>query len=380
MGLSKYEVKDIRNATLNMEENPELAEIKGTFYYDETNNSRKFWLMKEDGFNCPENENFVLGGVMYFGNGSNSDVDQLFKDLRIQKTAKEVKLKHIANGTFLECLNSDKLNFFLNWLYESDLYLHYSSINNLYFALVDIVDSCLGDIEIQAYGEDGINMLKSELFRLASDNFQEFYSFLYAYNYPNVASDKAREFCDYIITMIDMDEEKIFWMECLRQLIKQGKRKEELTFLKDNKKSTIIDDYSDFYIRAAYIFKNSYHTFDKEDEVERRLANVELYHGEEKLSNYRFLDSKTNKMIWISDIITGLIGKYFTYINDIKIQNIDDSLNKLTEKQRECLNLFSRIIMKSDSKNYMFIHPSLSIYEHSKSAKVLEAALTYTSK
>ena len=39
-------------------------------------------------------------------------------------------------------------------------------------------------------------------------------------------------------------------------------------------------------------------------------------------------------MIWISDIIIGLVGKYFTYVNDIKIQDIDDSLNRLTKSEK----------------------------------------------
>lgn len=361
--------------------NPAMADIKGNFYYDETNNHRKFWLKTEDGFNCPTNENFILGGVMHFGIENNCDVDQLFQDLRIQKTAKEVKFQHIAKGeTFFDYLTSDKLIFFLNWLYKSELYVHYSNINNFYFALVDIVDSALGAVEIRSYGLEGINMLKNELFILASDNFKEFYSFLYKYNYPNVKFNQVGEFCEYIINMIDIQDNKTFEVECLRKLLKKAKRKKELVFLTNNQKSTILDDYVAFYIRPIYIFKNSYHTFDGEDEIEKKISDMGIYYLDEKLSNYKFVDSKENKMIWISDIIVGLIGRYFKFINDIKIQDIDDSLTKLTNKQKNCLNLFSRIIMKSDIKNYMLIDSSLSFYEHSKCARVLEIALTYASE
>ena len=307
---------------------------------------------------------------MHYNDKSSADIDKLFRDLSIQKTATEVKLKHLASGDFLECLNSSKLIFFLNWLYKSDLYLHYSSINNFYFSLVDIVDSCLGDIEKKAYGKHEMDMLKSELFRLASDNFEDFYNFLYSYDYPNIKPDKVSSFCDHIIGMIEMSE-KTFWTECLMQLIKVGKKKEGLIFLENNKNLTTIDNYLHIYIRPIYTFINSYHILDNEDHIEKLLAEIELNYGHVKLNNYNFLDSKKSKMIWISDIIIGLVGKYFTYVNDIKIQDIDDSLNRLTKNQKKCLSLFNRIIIKSHNKNYMLIHSSISRYEHEKVGKIL---------
>lgn len=175
-------------------------------------------------------ENFILGGVMHYNDKSSTDIDKLFRELSIQKTATEVKLKHLTSGEFLECLNSSKLTFFLNWLYKSDLYLHYSSVNNFYFSLVDIVDSCLGDIERKVYEKHELDILKSELFRLASDNFEEFYNFLYSYDYPNIKPDKVCNFCDHIIGMIEMDKNKTFRTEYLKQLIQVGKKRKGLFF------------------------------------------------------------------------------------------------------------------------------------------------------
>ena len=113
---------------------------KCTFYYDESNNIRKLWLDEND-FNAPIDSDFVLGGVMYFGDKSTADVDSLKTKLRLQKSAKEMKFKHISKAkSFLECLNEEKVLFFLQWLYDSDLYIHFSNVNNLYFAIVDIID------------------------------------------------------------------------------------------------------------------------------------------------------------------------------------------------------------------------------------------------
>ena len=64
-----------------------------TFYYDETNNIRKFYVRKID-FNSYFNSNFVLGGLVY--QRSSPNIKLLFDRLNLQKNITEVKLKHIA--------------------------------------------------------------------------------------------------------------------------------------------------------------------------------------------------------------------------------------------------------------------------------------------
>ncbi len=84
-------------------------DISFNFYYDETNNIRKFYV-KEANFNSCFTANFVLGGMVYEGTSPN--VNSLISKLNLQKTVKELKFKHIATGKFLNCLNSEKLNIF----------------------------------------------------------------------------------------------------------------------------------------------------------------------------------------------------------------------------------------------------------------------------
>lgn len=110
------------------------------FYYDETNNIKTFYV-KENDFNYTFTANFVLGGLLH--QGAVSDVQPLIDSFKLQKTAKEVKFKHIAFGDFLDCLKSQKLNLFFRFLKDNDLYVHYSSLNILYWSVVDIVDSAI---------------------------------------------------------------------------------------------------------------------------------------------------------------------------------------------------------------------------------------------
>ena len=61
-----------------------------TFYYDETNNIKKFYVRESD-FNSLFTENFVLGGLVH--EGSAPDVQPLINSFKLQRTVKEVKLK-----------------------------------------------------------------------------------------------------------------------------------------------------------------------------------------------------------------------------------------------------------------------------------------------
>ena len=119
-----------------------------TFFYDETNNSRLFRITETD-FNVSKDEDFVLGGLVYEGKHKAFDIEKLLQSLRLQPTMKEVKRKHIAPGnSFLECVNSRKLQTLLEWIIENKIYIHFMSMNNLYYGVVDIVDSLIDDTEL----------------------------------------------------------------------------------------------------------------------------------------------------------------------------------------------------------------------------------------
>ncbi len=162
-----------------------------TFYYDETNNIRKFYVRKTD-FNSSFNSNFVLGGLVYEGN--QPDIKPLFDGLKLQKNIIEVKLKHIAKGEFLDCLKSKKLNIFLDCLLELDLYIHYSSLNILYWSIADIVDSAITNSEVaMQLGLGFSNHLKNDLYKLAKLEIGMITELFYNFGYPNLKKESILE-------------------------------------------------------------------------------------------------------------------------------------------------------------------------------------------
>lgn len=172
-----------------------------TFYYDETNNIKKFYVREND-FNYTFTANFVLGGLLHLGQAPN--VQPLIDGFKQQKTAKEVKFKHIANGDFLDCLKSEKLKLFLQFVKDSDLYVHYSSLNILYWSIVDIVDSAIVSSDAaKQLGPQFANHLKNDLYKLSRLEIDSVIELFYKYEYPNIKNESAFQFIEELTSLFD---------------------------------------------------------------------------------------------------------------------------------------------------------------------------------
>ena len=99
------------------------ADDKFAFFYDETNNIRKF-LLTDDGTNVDEHKNFVLGGIVLLEGQTLPEIAPLREALGMQDNAPEIKFKHVASGDFEAVLASRKMARFLAWLRERQLLKH----------------------------------------------------------------------------------------------------------------------------------------------------------------------------------------------------------------------------------------------------------------
>ena len=346
-----------------------LADFDGayTFYYDETNNIRKFYV-KEADFNSSFTENFVLGGLVH--EGSPPDVQPLIDSFKLQKSVKEVKFKHIAKGDFIDCLRSQKLNLFLKYISSSKLYIHYSSLNLLYWSIVDIVDSAIAHSEVsQQLGPQFANTLKNDLYKLARIEIDSMISLFHRYGYPNI---KKNEVISFIEEMSDLfsnyldDMEFHFGLESLRQLLKEARKKGSLPFVMDEDDFVLINDFSHFYMRPIYLFSNSTHVFDNEDSIVELLAEYKIMDGAQEVKNYSFVDSKLNQLTQLSDVLVGLIGKLSGYLNTNSRDKIYSDFCSLNSVQEENIDLLLGLIDRSHDKNMGFLHATDSYEEMSK--------------
>ena len=115
---------------------------KYQFFYDESNNCRKFWIKPDGGkglFNTDAYEDFVLAGIVHEKEDYRVTLDEIKDCLGLQKNVREIKFKtQFASGDFLECMKKKRLTSLFKWIDLNGLYIHYHYVNNLYYAVVEI--------------------------------------------------------------------------------------------------------------------------------------------------------------------------------------------------------------------------------------------------
>lgn len=345
-----------------------------TFYYDETNNIRKFYVREFD-FNSICTKNFILGGLVHMGPAPS--VQGLIDSFGLQSSVNEVKFKHIAKGGFLDCLKSAKLNLFMKFLAGSDLYIHYSSLNIFYWSIVDIVDSALALSEAgQQLGLPFANTMKNDLYKLARMEIGSVIALFRKYGYPNIKPDDVVSFIEDLGELFEDyidDMEFHFGLESLRQLLKEAKKKGELSFIMDEEDFTLIKDFSHFYLRPVYLFKNSTHIFDNEYSISELLSKFKILDGYQEILNYSFVDSQANQLTQLSDVVVGLFGKMYSYLNTNDRAKIHADFNGLNSTQGKNIDLLLSLIDRSHDKNIGFLH-SMDSYEEMSKIEVIRAS------
>lgn len=351
-----FEIGQLREFTMLTNPNADF-DSNYTFFYDETNNFRKLKVREFD-FNNSLDANFVLGGVLY--SGERPQIDDIFDSLNLQSNQAEVKFKTVANGDFLTCLTSKKLELILRRVLDADLYFHYFSLNYLYWSLADIVDSAIEDS-----GFDQMQMsplapaMKDALYTICKQEMEFIHDVFYRYSYPNLQEENIKPFCDDIIGLIEeyqAEPELHFQLMMLKGLLQGALKNNVLTFLRDNTDHMLIEDFVHFYLASVYMFKNSHHIFDIGTTIQEQLADTTILDYDVPVTNYEFVDSESDILIQLSDVMVGLFGKMTEYTNTREADEIIEDCSELTPVQKNNIELLIAIIDKSDNHNAGFLH------------------------
>ena len=353
----RINVEDQKKAILDLNGIPPFEE-EMSFYYDESGNCRKFSLT-ETGFNNIDalKGDFVLAGVAHEGGSFDIDVPSLYAALDYKEGQKELKFKHLFHNSkdFQSFMGSKRATGFLEWLSKSGLYIHYSALNNLYYSLVDIVDS-LWETHPQCmmYMWD----IKNALYDFVIEHQDAVIDIFIRHTYPDVKDASA--FCDELCSLIweyndDSEYNPGFFLELLRQMLKTAGKLGELIFVQDNEPFILIQEYYLFYTERCVIFSKSNHIFDEELTVQKQMSNFELYENGIQLNNWQFVKSHENIYVQVSDLIAGLLRKLFMFLDDNSLSDIVSVSKKLNEAQVRNFTLLWMLISKSDEKSPLFI-------------------------
>lgn len=365
------DVDEMRAATLAVNCLPGVDVVR-TFYCDETNNIRRLCI-SDAGLNVAEPMCFAIGGVVHAGPARAFDIEGLRKAISAQPSATELKLKHIGSGTALDILASRRLGPFLDWLRSENLLAHWSVLDPVYWSTVDIVDSILVEQAPQLFGL--APALKTDLLLALRRNLPDTIQMFRAYGYPDVPEEKADDFLEDLRRRVfhapDLAE---FNQHMLMDVLKVGRGLGELPFLAGETSGELIESFTDFYLQRFYLFPESHHVMDTEPEIMARLDGIALQRKGQPFKNYRFVDrSHDEPGIQIADIVTGLLGKVFTWVRDTETGDVVAAKAGLGQMAHENLNRLSDLMDRSTDACPALAHHVLSLADAEKVTIFLDA-------
>ncbi len=369
-----FETEKIREATIMGAPHVNFDE-SCHFYYDETNNFGKVYITQEE-FNVSIESNFVLGGLV--DNEELIEFEEFRKSLKLQATVNELKFKHIASGSFADCIKSQKLKLYLEFITDCEFDVHFSSLNILYFGIVDIVDSAIMNHKtIFDRGPQFITELKDAIYQIIRKEILTTQAIFFSYGYPNIKEKDLKAFAIELINITKpyMDDAKFSeYLTIFKTAVDNSKK---LVFIQDEEDLELIKDFSHFYLRPIYLFNKATHTFDEEKVVEEKINKHKLLYKTQELNKFSFVKSQDSILIQLSDVFVGLCGKLSNFIISNTIEEISIEFEQMNAIQKENLRLYFQLISNSRNRNQGFVHWTSPISEILKAEHLEELALNF---
>ncbi|WP_076573151.1 DUF3800 domain-containing protein [Janthinobacterium sp. TND4EL3] len=348
---SAIDVSFLRTTELDFMQN---IHKRYTLYYDETNNIRRLTLtdcgLNHDALDC-----FVLGGIALEPGAVLPDIAALRGLLRIQVSAPEMKLKHLVQGDYAACLDSRKVEQFLTWLLKAPVYIHYSNFSILNWSIVDLIDSLIVSERFRHLGY-AHDLLKNELHALIRLDPLGYFRLLKTFNYPNVAIDRIEEFVNAVRAFLFRNgflfRNTATMMLC--DLLKDAACDTTLDFLVGNDSNILVDSFDTVFLHRLATFTSAVHVFDEEPQIRMSLEKERIVVGDQTVA-YSFANSRDEPAIQVSDVLCGILGKHFSYMEKCSIEQLEAWSADLSDQQRRNVALLAELTDKADEECHALI-------------------------
>ena len=331
-------------------------QTKYVFYYDESNNCRKFWVDdSKQQFNTDYTADFVLAGLVKKEEDIvDVSLETFRKPLKLQGNVEEIKFKKLyAKGDFLQCVKEKRLFETLSWIDKSPFYIHYTNVNNLFYTLVEIFDSIVKPDEISEFGYDYFKM-KSVFYHMFKGKADELQILMFKYKYPNIQREDVEAFCNELLFLLgsrrEMKEEEKF----LAGMLARASKSDELVFLHNNDDYIMQENYAEFYADPIRKYQKSTHIFDEETTVQD-IVKRQIAQGENMADNFKFVKSETDIFVQLSDVVAGILGKLFKYINSTSVSQRRKDIEGLSKIQVDNVLLIDKLRMEAARENPGFL-------------------------
>ncbi|WP_186190986.1 DUF3800 domain-containing protein [Burkholderia gladioli] len=325
-----------------------------TLYYDETNNIRRL-VLTDTGLNHDALDCFVLGGIALEPGSVLPGVGALRAQLRIQPSAPEMKLKHLVQGDYAACLGSQKVELFLTWLLEASVYIHYSNFSVLNWSIVDLIDSLVVSERFRHLMEVH-DELKNELHALVRLDPLGYFRLLKTFDYPNVAVERIPEFVKAVRAFLFRNGFvfRNFATLMLCDLLQDAANDTTLDFLVGNDSDVLVDSFDTVFLNRLATFTNAVHVFDEEPQIRASLQRRRIVSGDRPIT-YRFANSRSEPAIQVSDVLCGILGKHFSCMEKLSIEQLEAWNRNLSCQQRRNVALLAKLIDKADEECHALI-------------------------
>lgn len=344
---------------------PSDIDMSLMLYYDETNNIKKFKLNEEKHkFNATADTIFVLGGIEGEGVVKIEDLKTLFK---LQDSVHEVKSHNIYSGELADCLKSERLESFLDLLIDRNWHIHFTSLNVLYWSIVDILDSIDNFVSQEP---SNIFMFKALFYRIMKSDITGFFNIVLKYRYPNIDSQDIPAFMADLIhickTYKDSSHEVEVKQCCIGLIdwLQVASQQKGLVFIQDEEELIMLNELTHIYRSEISTWVNSRLIMDNEIDVIYEFKKNPLSINGNNLNNYIFVDSKMDTMVQLSDVAVGIISRYLYFIdqNGTECETLISST--FNESQLRVFRKLNKVLKKSRDFNPLFFNQQTSLEYH----------------
>ena len=331
-------------------------QTKYVFYYDESNNCRKFWVDdSKQQFNTDYTADFVLAGLVRKEEEKVEASLETFRNpLKLQENVEEIKFKNLyAKGDFLQCVNQRRLFETLLWIDKSPFYIHYTNVNNLFYTLVEIFDSIVKGNEISEYGYNYFKM-KSVFYYMFKGNVAALQILMFKYKYPNIQREDVEAFCKDLLSLLESRREMKEEEKFLAGMLARAAESDGLVFLHDNDDYVMQENYAEFYAAPILQYQKSRHIFDEETTIQE-IVKKQIATGENMADNFKFVKSETDIFVQLSDVVAGILGKLFKYINSTSVNQRRRDVEGLSKLQVDNILLIDKLRIEAKRENLGFL-------------------------
>ena len=97
-------------------------------------------------------------------------------------------------------MNRRRVGSLLKWIDKNNLFIHYTHVNNFYYAIVEIIDSTMTITDMDEMGFNYFSV-KSTFYEMLLQNKEFVQELMYKYEFPNVKRERNAEFLTDILRL-----------------------------------------------------------------------------------------------------------------------------------------------------------------------------------